>query len=270
LCASPLNESTTSSADTKSARTRESLWRQLILIVNSFVIKLIQQRKYPLAIDLLDTAKNLLLYLDVKTCKNTIDELSGFIKNSFAYYYSKRDKPSAALQYIIEATTIQRRRKDTLNIVRCNLYRSFILQQLNRYCEAMKLLKVVLKMVHDGSLDSLYKSSMSASSNGNNKNMFLEANDNDPQIVLLVAVTYHNLCCLQLIKGQIGDACMNSQNCRKLCRLCMNISNRYVIHFEETHMKAMNELFGIICPKQTEKEAIVFQRMFAQLFSNAQ
>ena len=231
--------------------------------MNSFAIKLIQQRKYPQAIDLLDLNKNLLSYLDAHASKNTIDELTGFIKNSLAYYYSRRDKPSAALKYIIEAVTIQRKRKDIINVVKCNLHRAYILQQLNRYCEAIKILKVILKMVDDGSLELLNTSNDDIGKNN------ATSDEHDPQVVLLISVTYHNLCCLQLLKGQIGDACMNSQNCRRLCRLCMNVSNRYVNHFEETHMKAMNELFGIVCPKQTKKEAIVFQRLFSQLFSKA-
>ena len=234
----------------------ESLWRQLVLMVNSFAIKLIQQRKYPQAIDLLDIAKNLLLYIDVNTSKPTIDELNGFIKDSLAYYYSRRDKPSAALQYITEATTIQKKRRDVLNIVKCHLHRSFILQQLNRYSESTKLLKLILKMVDDGSLDPWYKTGATSSLAVTNEDSSAVSGGNDLQIVLLVAVTYHNLCCLQLLKGQIGDACMNSQNCRRLCRLCLNVSNRYLIQFEETHMKAMNELFSIVCPKQAEKDAI--------------
>ncbi len=254
----------------KSLRTVESLWRQLILMVNSFAIKLIQQRKYPQAIDLLDVAKNLLLYIDINKSKLTIDELNGFLKDSLAFYYSRRDKPSAALKYITEATTIQKKRSDVLNIVKCHLHRSFILQQLNRYSESMKLLKLILNMVSDGSLDPWYRTGADNHLNSTGEEHNTVSCGNDLQVVLLVAVTYHNLCCLQLLKGQVGDACMNSQNCRRLCRLCLNVSNRYLIKFEETHMKAMNELFSIVCPKQTEKDAIVFQRLFGQLFNTVQ
>ena len=261
LCSAPtrLNELTESQKPSK--QTMDLLWRQLILIVNSFSIKLIQQRKYPQSIDLIDTSKDLVSYLDTTRAdsKDIIDEVNGYIKDSLAYYYSKRDKPSAALKYIVEAISLQKKRQDKINLMRCNLHRSFILQQLNRYDEAMKILKDVLKMVDNGSLDSFYK----VKEKRPEKNV-----DNDRQIVLLISVAYHNLCCLQLVKGQIGDACLNSQNCRRLSRLCMNVSSRYLTHFEETHIKAMNELFSVVCPRQTEKEAIVFQRLFSQLLNS--
>lgn len=244
-------------------QSRDLLWRQLILIVNSFATKLIQQRRYAHAIDLLDIAKDLLSYINTREFQTIIDELEGIIKDSLAYYYSKRDKPSAALKYIIEATSLQKTRKDLVNVVRCNLHRAFILQQLNRYCESMELLKEVLSMVESGCLDSYYDDFNGIGPPAANQNV-----DNDRQVVLLIAVAYHNLCCLQLVKGQIGDACLNSQNCRKLSRLCMNVCGRYLVHFEETHMKAMNELFSIVCPKQTDEEALVFRRLFTQLFDS--
>lgn len=260
-CSTPTYIEELSESQHLSQQSIDLLWRQLILIVNSFAIKLIQQRKYPQSIDLIETAKDLLTYLDTSCADSTdiVDELNGYTKDSLAYYYSRRDKPSAALKYIVEAISLQKKRQDKINILRCNLHRSFILQQLNRYDEAMKVLKEILKMVDNGSLDSFYK----AKEKGPAKNF-----DNDRQVVLLISVAYHNLCCLQLVKGQIGDACLNSQSCRRLSRLCMNVSSRYLTHFEETHIKAMNELFSLVCPRQTEKEAIVFQRLFSQLLNS--
>lgn len=246
---------------------REMLWRQLILTVNSFTLQLIQQRKYAKAIEMLQVAQDLLPFCDGSEFNHILDELNGYIKVSLAFYYSRRDKPSAALKYIVEATSIQKRRNSLLDVVKCDIYRAFILQQLNRYNDAIKLLKSILRIVNDGTLDCWHKNNDNIVDAKKENDTEKKAGNSDPQVVLLVAVTYHNLSCLQLLKGQTGDACMNSQNCRKLSRLCMSVSNRYLARFEETHLIAMNKLFSIVCPRQTQKDAIVLQRLFQQLFS---
>ena len=243
---------------------REKLWRQLILTVNSFGLKLTQQRKYAQAIEILQIAQDLLPFCNGKTFNNILEELNGYIKTSLAYYYSRREKPSAALKYIIEATSIQKRRNSALDVVKCDLYRAFILQQLNRYNDAIKVLKNILRTVDDGTLDFMKGNGVEDKESQTREGKY---NGSNPHVVLLVAVTYHNLSCLQLLKGRVGDALMNSQNCRKVSRLCMSVSNRYLSRFEETHLKAMNELFSIVCPRKSEKDAIVLQRLFQQLFT---
>lgn len=69
---------------------------------------------------------------------------------------------------------------------------------------------------------------------------------NNLQVVVLVAVTYHNIAVQQIILGHIGDACISSQNARRLARNCLSLSNRYVVSFEDTHMKALGELSSIL------------------------
>ncbi|CAN0344783.1 unnamed protein product, partial [Hapterophycus canaliculatus] len=46
----------------------------------------------------------------------------------------------------------------------------------------------------------------------------------------------------QLILRHAGEACMSSQNARRLARLCLSYSNRWLHSFEGTHKLALAEL----------------------------
>lgn len=46
----------------------------------------------------------------------------------------------------------------------------------------------------------------------------------------------------QLILRHSGEACMSSQNARRLARLCLSYSNRWLHSFEGTHKLALAEL----------------------------
>jgi hypothetical protein len=53
---------------------------------------------------------------------------------------------------------------------------------------------------------------------------------------------YHNLAAVQL-KLQLPDlACKNSQNARRLARLCLSYSNRYIHVFQYTHEIAIADI----------------------------
>jgi hypothetical protein len=57
-----------------------------------------------------------------------------------------------------------------------------------------------------------------------------------------VAVAYHNLACLQL-KLQVSDlACKSSQNARKIARLCLSVSNRWLPTFQRTHEMCLEDV----------------------------
>lgn len=232
-----------------------STWKQLVLVTIHFSTQLIQQQSFAPAIELLHKAKDLMVFFDIDEAVDDVNELNAIMKETLAYYYSRRDKPSAALKYIIEALNIQKKRHDRVGTLQCNLHRAYILYQLRRFNEATATLKQIVQGINNGSLDKVMHP----------EETLRNSNQMEQKAVLLIAVVHHNMCCLQLIKGRIGDACLSSQSCRRLSRLCFNLSSRYLSRFEETHMKAMNELFNIVCPQQTSKEAAVFQTLFAQL-----
>lgn len=57
----------------------------------------------------------------------------------------------------------------------------------------------------------------------------------------MVAVAYHNLAVIQL-KLQVPDAaCKNSMNARKIARLCLSHSNRWMKVFHWTHQVCLED-----------------------------
>jgi hypothetical protein len=63
-----------------------------------------------------------------------------------------------------------------------------------------------------------------------------------PKQLCLVAVAYHNLAVVQL-KLQVPDlACKSSQNARRIARLCLSYSNRWMHVFQWTHDTALEDV----------------------------
>jgi hypothetical protein len=70
----------------------------------------------------------------------------------------------------------------------------------------------------------------------------LEFKSASPTQLCLVAIGYHNLAVIQ-IKMQASDlACKTSQNARKIARLCLSASTRYLAVFQRTHEAALADL----------------------------
>jgi hypothetical protein len=68
---------------------------------------------------------------------------------------------------------------------------------------------------------------------------FHEAN---PKELCMIAVTYHNLAVIQM-KLQVPDAAAkSSQNARKIARLCLSYSNRWITVFHWTHQLALEDV----------------------------
>ncbi|CAB1096700.1 unnamed protein product [Ectocarpus sp. CCAP 1310/34] len=113
------------------------------------------------------------------------------------------------------------RTQDWGHVAKCHLHSSMVLSKLNRHDEALRCLGQVLAMVQEGKLD---------------------VGGNSPQKLCLVAICYHNMAVEQLILRHAGEACMSSQNARRLARLCLSYSNRWLHSFEGTHKLALAEL----------------------------
>lgn len=63
-----------------------------------------------------------------------------------------------------------------------------------------------------------------------------------PKQLCMVSVAYHNLAVLQLKLNCSDLACKNSQNARKIARLCLSYSNRYIDTFQYTHQVAISDM----------------------------
>lgn len=93
----------------------------------------------------------------------------------------------------------------------------------------------------------------------------LEVGGTAPQKLCLVAVCYHNIAVGQLHLRLISEACVSAQNARRLARLCLSYSTRFIKNFEETHRVALEELSGIAADKNNQEAAKLFRRLLKQL-----
>ena len=93
----------------------------------------------------------------------------------------------------------------------------------------------------------------------------LEVGSNNAQQLLMVSVAYHNIAVEQLVLRHVSEACVSSQNARRLARLCLSYSNRYLAQFESTHKTALKDLGQIVRTKQNSKQAEMFKRLLSEL-----
>lgn len=171
-------------------------------------------------------------------------ELTAFTKETQAYYYICRSKPAAALQYVVSAINLHKASTDSSRfylLAKCRLYEAFIQNRLNNYDKSMQSLKRILSMVERGVLD-------------------IHFDDNKQHVLLLVSITYHNIAAQQLMTGHVSDACISSQNARKLARLCLSVSSHYLPILESTHKKSLNQLAS------QNQDAHLFRGLITELF----
>ena len=70
----------------------------------------------------------------------------------------------------------------------------------------------------------------------------LEVGGASPQKLSMIAVAFHNLAVEHLLIGHDGEAAVAAQNARRLARLCLSYSNRWLKRFEGTHELALAKL----------------------------
>ncbi|CAM9100864.1 unnamed protein product [Scytosiphon promiscuus] len=197
----------------------KKLWRQLVATCIAFGVRATENRRFERALELLKRAGTLLSrqVLD----KRASTELQAFVNDAYGLYFLRRGKSSAALDYVQKAMKTHARMQDWAHVTKCHLHSSVVLSKLNRHDEALRCLGQVLAIVQEGKLD---------------------VGGNSPQKLCLVAICYHNMAVEQLILRHAGEACMSSQNARRLARLCLSYSNRWLHSFEGTHKLALAEL----------------------------
>ena len=91
----------------------------------------------------------------------------------------------------------------------------------------------------------------------------LESGGASAQKICLVAVTYHNIAVEQLLLSRVHEACVSSQNARRLARLSLSYSNRWLKNFEATHRMALAAL-----STQREVRTKIQSKEQAQLFQD--
>ncbi len=92
-----------------------------------------------------------------------------------------------------------------------------------------------------------------------------------PKQLCMVAVAYHNLAVVQLKLDAPDLACKSSQNARKISRLCLAQSNRWIDVFQYTHEIALAdmkyELSTRTLDEMTPQQILLIRELAEALFA---
>ena len=205
------------------------MWRQLVVCCNIFGVKYTEREQYGKGLQLFERAQFLLQNDgDVESVDAFVGKvkikLKAFLWDSFAYYYYRRRKPSAATEYVQKAIRVHVKLEQWEHVAKCQLHAGAILGLRTRYDEAIHCLTQILELVEDERL---------------------EVGGTSAQKICMVAVCYHNIAVSQLNMNRVAEACVSSQNARRLARLSMSYSNRWLKYFETTHKAALTGLASL-------------------------
>jgi tetratricopeptide (TPR) repeat protein len=204
------------------------LWRQLIVVANVFGIKLTETEKYGPALEMLRKAEELIA--DDEAMPSAIrKELTAFVADAFSFFYFRRGKYQAAVQQSNKALRLHTGLGQWDHVAKCHLHAAVIQSKQRKHDGAIATNNQVLQMVDDERL---------------------ETGGASAQKICLVAVCYHNLAVERLAQHDPQQACVASQNARRLARLSLSYSNRYLKHFETTHAAALAALQNTKAVKQ--------------------
>lgn len=90
-----------------------------------------------------------------------------------------------------------------------------------------------------------------------------------PMQLCLITIAYHNLAVIQL-KMEVPDlACKSSQNARKIARLCLSYSNRWIKVLQRTHEMAIDDVKFLLATKGFLEDQIlrVVQGLVEELYN---
>ncbi|KAJ1419577.1 hypothetical protein B484DRAFT_421583 [Ochromonadaceae sp. CCMP2298] len=147
--------------------------------------------------------------------------LRAHVHDAIAYFFFKRHRSIAALGYSKQAMELYEGADNMDGVGTCLLHIAAVHSQVGDFKEAHRQLFQFLAMVESGRLADV---------------------DATPKQLCLVAIGYHNLAVVQLKLAMPDLACKNSQNARKIARLCLASSNRWIDTFQYTHEIAVADL----------------------------
>lgn len=193
--------------------TNKRLWKQLVVACNAFSNRAIETKKYPLALELLIKGNEL---LDNDNLVDEYDkpELKAYLSDTYGYYYYCRGKFNAGSKYLQAASRLHRLRGEWGHYAKVLLHLGCLLSRRGMHKESIEALSEVLQLVED---------------------QRLEEGGSSAQKICMIAVCYHNIAVEQLHMKQLQEACVSSQNARRLARLSLSYSNRWLAQFERTH-----------------------------------
>jgi len=243
------------SRDVTFGQIERKMWRQLAVCCSIFGIKFTEQKKFGPALTLFKRAETLLEQTSALEGGNAFVgniklQLKAFLWDGLAFYYFRRRKVNAAALYSKKALRVHFKLEQWEHVAKCHLHCASVLSMMSKHEEAIACLKQVLYMVEDGRL---------------------EVRGNSAQKVCMLAITFHNVAVEHLLQGRPGEACTASQNARRLAKVSLSYSNRWINQLEKTHAFAVGKLSKQNSfVKQTLKKSAnrVFEKIAKELDSS--
>lgn len=200
----------------------ENYWKQLVLTTLAIGILCIERKNYDKGMKFFIRADDFSKNDDLIPSAIERKEYRAHVKDAMAFYFFKRGKFIAALAYSSQALEVfEQRGRNLEGIGACLLHMAATYSQMSKFKESHKLLFQFLAMVENGRL---------------------ALQEATPKQLCLVAVGYHNLAVIQLKLAMPDLACKSSQNARKIARLCLAYSNRWINIFQYTHEVAVSDM----------------------------
>lgn len=198
------------------------LWLQLVVTTNALGMLSVENESFTEAMTLLKQAESFATNEEFLNSKSIRRELQAHVKDAMAYFFFRKGKGLAAMAFAQQALESYEKSGNVEAIGACLLHIGAGHSQQGEHKEAHRILFQFLSMVDSGRLGA--------------------SQDAEPKQLCLVAIGYHNLAVAQL-KLQLPDlAAKNSLNARKIARLCLSYSNRWLHVFQYTHEIAIADV----------------------------
>eukprot|EP01036_Dinobryon_divergens_P031285 gene31285-40655_t len=211
--------------------TLTEFWKLLVLTCNAMGVLSVERKQFELAMDIFRKAEEWADSEEFLKSKILRRELRAHVADAMAYFFFKKSKALAAMSYSSRALENYELCGNIDGIATCLLHIAAAQSLLGKHKLAHKKLFEFLAMIESGRLALA---------------------DSTPKQLCLTAIGYHNLAAVQL-KLQLPDlACKNSQNARRLARLCLSYSNRYIHVFQYTHEIAIADIKWELARKKAE------------------
>lgn len=204
-----------------SKETLDELWEQLILTAIAMGVLCSEAKQFSLALKLFNKAESWCSKEDYFPNKEKRVLMRAHVRDGMGFYFYRRKQPEAAIVYCTRAQNAYNSLDFADGVGITFLHIAAIFCQQGDFKESHKKIFEFLGMVEEGKMAQ---------------------SEATPKQLCLVAIAYHNLAVVQL-KLRLPDlACKSSQNARKLARLCLSYSNRWINLFQYTHEVAINDI----------------------------
>jgi hypothetical protein len=199
-------------------------WRQAVVAATVFAAKFADEDRWSQSLSTLRRAQEMIAadpFMELPARR----ELTGFVLDGFASYYYRRRRLQAALQASRRAGKAHASLSQWEHVAKCHLHTACVLSRMGKHGESARTVGRVLQLMEADKLEG----------EGTAKGA-------TPQKLCMLSVAYHNAAVEHVAAGQGEDACIASQNARRLAKLCLGLSARYTPALEATHAAALAQL----------------------------